>query len=263
MIDEYFELSGKVVVVTGGNGILGREFVETFVGCGSKVAVLDIIKSQKKERNIKQYKVDITSKTELTNALKRIVRELGNPTVLVNCAAVDVPPSYGKRITGLLEDDAAEKSFDRVMEVNVKGTILCSQVFGNYMAAVSNGGSIINISSIYGMVSPDQSIYKLRKEKSDFIKPISYCASKAAIPNITRYLATYFAPYNIRVNCLTLGGVLGDQNPEFIGNYSKKVPLGRMARKYEYNCAVAFLACDASSYMTGSNMVIDGGYTSW
>jgi NAD(P)-dependent dehydrogenase (short-subunit alcohol dehydrogenase family) len=146
------------------------------------------------------------------------------------------------------------------MEVNLKGTFLCCRIIGGHMAA-NAGGSIINISSIYGILSPDQRIYEYKERP--FFKPLTYSASKSAILNMTRYLATYWAKKNVRVNTLTLAGVLNNQDKVFLENYTSKVPLGRMANEDEYNGAVLFLASDASSYMTGSNLVIDGGYSSW
>ena len=127
--------------------------------------------------------------------------------------------------------------------------------------ANTGGGSIINISSVYGMLSPDQRIYEY-KEKP-FNKPITYSVSKSGIFNLTKYLATYWAKKNVRVNTMTLGGVFNNQDETFLKNYSHKVPLGRMANENEYTGAILFLASDASSYMTGSNLVIDGGYSCW
>jgi NAD(P)-dependent dehydrogenase (short-subunit alcohol dehydrogenase family) len=127
--------------------------------------------------------------------------------------------------------------------------------------ARSRGGSIINISSIYGILSPDQRIYEY-KEKP-FIKPVTYAVSKSGVMNLTRYLATYWAQKNVRVNTLTLGGVFNDQDETFLKNYTNKVPLGRMAEQHEYNGAILFLASSASSYMTGANLIIDGGFSCW
>lgn len=262
-IKSLFSLSGKVAIITGGNGNLGTEFVKTFRSAGAKVAILDVHRTEHKDENILSVVVDVTNRDSIEKAVKEVVEKLGKPHVLVNCAAIDVPPNHspGKK-SGLLETDEAEKHFDKVMEVNVKGTLLCSQVIGNIMAD-SGGGSIINIASLYGIVSPDQRIYVKKNNENQFIKPISYCVSKSAIYNLTRYLATYWPKRNVRVNTLSFGGVFNNQDPEFVENYCSKVPLGRMAKKDDYNGAVLFLASDASRYMTGASMVIDGGYTAW
>lgn len=257
-----FSLEGKVAVVTGGLGNLGSEFVKALGDAGARIAILDVQDKQGLPGTM-VLKADITSKVSLMNALGEIEARLGKVSILINCAAIDSPPDYeSKKPSGLIESDESEKSYDRVISVNVKGMLLCSQVFGNRMAG-NGGGSIINISSIYGEVSPDQRIYLRKGREREFFKPIAYCVSKAAVPNMTRYLATYFSGSGVRVNTLTFGGVFNGQDSEFVANYSAKVPLGRMARKDEYNGAVLFLASDASSYMTGSNLIIDGGYTSW
>lgn len=259
-LESQLDLTGKVAVVTGGLGQLGREFVFALRHQGAKVAIIDNGSDRSGKTKTRIYRADISDKHQLKLALRRIVKELGDPTILVNCAAIDYPPKAGPSPSGLLETDDAESAFDRVLNVNLKGTILASQVFGNHMAAVGNGGSIINISSIYGEVSPDQRIY-IRGGKQLFLKPISYVASKAAIPNVTRYLAAYYAKHNIRVNCVTFGGVFNGQNEEFIRKYCERVPMGRMADRNEYTAIISFLASRASSYMTGANVVMDGGYT--
>jgi NAD(P)-dependent dehydrogenase (short-subunit alcohol dehydrogenase family) len=186
----------------------------------------------------------------------------GIPHALINNAAIDSPPDASAAENGPFEE-YPEASWDKVMEVNVKGTFLCCQVIGAQMASLSRG-SIVNIGSVYGMVSPDQRIYEYRRSDDDhFYKPVAYSASKSALCNLTRYLATYWAERNVRVNMLTLGGVFNNQDSRFLEEYCRRVPLGRMAREDEYNGAVIFLVSDASSYMTGSNLLIDGGWTSW
>ncbi|HID60905.1 MAG TPA: SDR family oxidoreductase [Hadesarchaea archaeon] len=262
-----FGLDGKIAIVTGGMGLLGREFVKTLKAAGSKVAIFDInvdrcpkeFEHVIKDENVAVYRVDVTYKKSVKNALNDIIKKWGRPNILVNSAAIDVPPDYTKKSISFKE--YPEGMLDKIMDVNLKGTFLCSQIIGASMA--EEGGSIINISSIYGEVSPDQRIYEKKGKKETFIKPVSYCISKGAISNLTRYLATYWAKKNIRVNCLTFGGVFNNQDREFVENYSSRVPMGRMARRDEYNGAILFLASDASSYMTGANIVIDGGYTAW
>lgn len=262
---DLFNLDGKVAVVTGGLGLLGSSFSKAIRNYGAKVAVLDIREDDGKFNDpfIKTYKTDILDRESLKNSLEKVCDDFGTPEILVNCAAIDFPPSYTASSTGgLLETSELEKSWDKTMEVNVKGMLLCSQVVSGFMAK-NKKGSIINIASIYGIVSPDQKIYLKKDAKQRFIKPISYCVSKSAILNMTRYLSTYFAESNIRVNTVTFGGVFNNQDPEFVKNYSSKVPLGRMANKEEYEGVIIFLASDASSYVTGSNLVVDGGYTAW
>jgi NAD(P)-dependent dehydrogenase (short-subunit alcohol dehydrogenase family) len=263
-----FSLSGKVAVVTGGSGQLGGEYVRTLLDAGALVVAFDIDPASPKGRlgdvrtkRLLTVRVDIRDARSIEKGLKRVVSKLGNPSVLINNAAIDVPPGAAGRDTGPFES-YPESSWRRIMDVNLKGTFLCCQIIGSHMAR-HGGGSIINISSIYGMLSPDQRIYAYRSEKKPFFKPAAYGVTKAGVASLTRYLATYWAGSNVRVNTLTLGGVYNRQDETFVKNYSQKVPLGRMANQHEYNGAVLFLASDASSYMTGSNLVIDGGFSSW
>ena len=147
------------------------------------------------------------------------------------------------------------------MKVNVKGVFLVTQVFGSLMAK-NKKGSIINISSIYGIVSPDQSLYEYkRKEGVEFFKPVSYSVSKSSLINFSKYLAVYWAKSNVRVNTLIIAGVFNNQDQEFLSSYNSRIPIGRMANSDEYNGAVVFLASNASNYMTGAELKIDGGWT--
>ncbi|MCK5629371.1 MAG: SDR family oxidoreductase [Nanoarchaeota archaeon] len=269
-IFKIFDVEGKTAIVTGGMGQLGTQYVKTLLEAGLKVAVFDIkidnpnsfYLLNKKNPNLKIYKVDITKKTSIKNGLKKAMEQFGVPSVLINNAALDVPPGTGADENVPFEQ-YPEKSLDKTYEANLKGTILCCQIIGEEMAD-NKGGSIINISSIYGNVSPDQRIYEhLKKGNKGFFKPVSYSITKAGVLGLTRYLATYWAKKNVRVNSLTLGGVFNNQDKKFVENYSQRVPIGRMAEEDEYNGAILFLASDASSYMTGSNLIIDGGYTSW
>lgn len=265
---DLFSLGGRVAIVTGGMGLLGREFVKTLRNAGARIAIFDI-KTDKypkefgavlQDKYVTVYKTDVTDKNSIKRSLKSITKKWGRPQILINAAAIDVPPSYSNKSN--LFETYPENLCEKIMDVNVRGAFLCSQIIGAAMAK-GKGGSIINISSIYGEVSPDQRIYVKKGKKGIFIKPVSYCISKGAISNLTRYLATYWAKKNIRVNALTFGGVFNNQDKEFVKNYSSRVPVGRMARRDEYNGAILFLASDASSYMTGADIVIDGGYTAW
>lgn len=254
-------------MITGVSGQLGCQYARTFLSKGAHVAGIDIELSQKTHALIEEYpskfryfNCDVTSESSLRDILAKLKREVGVPSVLVNNAAIDSPPNAPLKGTGPLNSYPNEL-WDKIMEVNVKGTYLPSKIFGTEMANCSKG-SIINISSIYGVVSPDQSIYEYRRTRGEtFYKPIAYSVSKSAIINLTRYLSTYWAKDNVRVNTLIIGGVFNEQDSDFLENYCKKIPIGRMANEDEYIGAIIFLASKASSYMTGSQLVIDGGWT--
>lgn len=265
-IFKLFDLAGKIAVVTGASGQLGGEYAKTLLGAGASVAAFDIwpdnpkssVKGINSERLV-SVKVDVADKKSIEKGLKVTVSKLGSPSILINNAAIDAPPNAAEQATGPFET-YPESAWQAMMDVNLKGVFLCCQVIGGHMAK-TEGGSIINISSTYGILSPDQRIYEY-KEKP-FFKPVAYSVTKSGILNLTRYLATYWAKKNVRVNTLTLGGVFNNQDKKFLKNYTGKVPLGRMARQDEYNGAVLFLSSDASSYMTGANLIIDGGYSAW
>jgi len=268
--DPLFDVAGRVAVVTGGLGQLGRQFTATLAARGAHVAIIDRTHDDAlvAERfgalpgRVISLAADITRREELEAALAAVEGELGAPAILINNAALDAPPDAPAAENGPFES-YPEASWDKVMEVNVKGVLLACQVIGGRMAAQGRG-SVINVASIYGLVSPDQRIYAYRAASgAPFFKPIAYAASKSALLNMTRYLATYWAPQGVRVNTVTFAGVFNQQDEQFLAGYLPKVPLGRMAREDEYNGAILFLASDASAYMTGSNLVIDGGWTAW
>jgi len=252
--DPLFDLSGRVAVVTGGLGQLGRVYVRGLEERGMKVAVFDVAGNEP---------VDVTDRASVEAGLERVIAEFGGvPHLLVNNAGLDSPPDAPAEEVGPFET-YPEASFDRVMDVNVKGTFLCCQVVGAAMAREGRG-SIVNVSSVYGLLSPQQDLYEFRRQAGEsFTKPVAYSVSKAAVLNLTRYLATYWARSGVRVNTLTLAGVRADQPAEFLEAYEPRVPLGRMADADECLGAVVFLASDASSYMTGANLVVDGGWSAW
>ena len=272
MTRNLFDLQDQIAVVTGGLGQLGKQFTLALVDYGARVAVLD--RSNDKElvaqrfgphaenERLKFLAADVTNRSSLEDALKDIENAWGSPTILINNAGLDSPPNAPASDNGPFES-FSEESWSAVLDVNLTGVFLCCQVFGGAMARAKRG-SIINISSIYGLVSPDQRLYEYRQtEGAPFFKPISYSVSKSGLLNLTRYLATYWAQSLVRVNTLTLGGVFNGQDQTFLANYCYKVPLGRMAREDDYNGAVIFLASNASAYMTGANLIIDGGWTAW
>ncbi|HEC14098.1 MAG TPA: SDR family oxidoreductase [Acidiferrobacteraceae bacterium] len=269
---ELFRLDGKVVVVTGGLGQLGVQFVGAIRSAGARVAILDIavntdtIKSaygdDAQASELMFLKCDITSRVSIKNALSEITDTWGTPHGLVNNAALDSPPNASAEENGPFET-FPESSWDKVMEVNSKGVFLLCQVIGGAMAKEARG-SIINISSIYGVVSPNQALYEYRRNAGEqFFKPVAYSASKSSLLNLTRYLSTYWGRENVRVNTLILGGVFNHQDEEFLEGYQARVPLARMANESEYNGAAIFLLSEASSYMTGADLVLDGGWTAW
>lgn len=262
-----FSVQNRVIAITGGSGQLGRRFTSAFVDRGARVAVLDLAppKSgdlQARSDSVLFVKADVTSRSSLEGALEEISSTWDVPHALINNAALDSPPGSPAAENGPFEDYPLE-SWERALDVNLTGAFLACQVFGGAMAKAGRG-SIINVSSIYGVVSPDQRIYEYRRGVGDnFFKPVAYSASKSGLINLTRYLATYWASHGVRVNTLTLGGVFNKQDPRFLEGYCARVPLGRMADESEYEGPVLFLCSDASSYMTGSNLVVDGGWTAW
>ena len=276
MKDPLFDVSDKIVIVTGGLGQIGAELVKEFHRRDSKVAV--VARSVSAERiekvlgselaksdRIFPCVVDIQNKSEINAFLDTLEKKWGTPDVLVNNAGIDTQPSAPPEVSGPFED-FPEEVFREVVNVNLVGTFLMTQAVGRRMVLAKKSGSIINIGSIYGMVSPVQDIYAYKKEKTGiaFIKPVAYSAAKSGIYNLTRYCATYWGKQGIRVNTFTPSGVFRDtQDKEFQVNYCNRMPVGRMAQADEYNGAIIFLASNASKYMTGSNLVMDGGWTAW
>lgn len=242
---------------------MGNEYCGAVRAAGGRVLALDLKEQTREDRGILFVKTDVTRRTDLEKALAVCREVLGAaPYGLINNAAIDSPPGAPVEENGPFET-YPQASLEQVLAANVTGSVLCTQVFGHAMAE-QGGGSIINIGSTYGLVAPDQKLYDYRRRRGEqFYKPVAYAVSKSAVLNLTRYAATYWGTRGVRVNTLTLGGVYNNQDPEFLNAYSARVPLGRMAKPDEYNGAVVFLLSDASSYMTGSNLVIDGGWTAW
>ncbi len=268
-----FSVEGKIVVVTGGLGQLGREFATSLAAAGARVAVFSRrpISPETFENlfpgrgdSIRVYEASVTDKAALEAATAQVIADWGVPHVLVNNAGIDSKPDGAADQNGPFET-YPQKYWNEIIDVNLTGVMLCSQVIGAEMAAEKRG-SIINIGSIYGLVSPNQALYAYREKRDGvpFFKAVSYAASKSGLLNLTRYVATYWAEKNVRCNLISFGGVkTGSFDTEFVDNFLERVPMRRQAEMGEYNGVVQFLASDASSYMTGSNVVVDGGFTAW
>lgn len=265
MVD-LFSLDNRVAIVTGGAGQLGREYCKVLASAGAKVAVFDIEGesniSALLNENIQFFKVDVTKKDSIEKALEQVINLWDIPTILINNAAIDSPPDSAYELN-LPFEEFPEELFDSIMEVNVKGTFLCCQVIGKAMLKKKKG-SIINISSIYGILSPNHDIYEYKnKEGKKWFKPAVYSVSKSAVVNLTRYLATYWAKSGIRVNTVSPAGIFNNQDEKFLEEYCKRIPIGRMAYPHELGGTILYLASDASSYVTGANIIVDGGWSVW
>lgn len=268
-ISEMFNLTGEIAIVTGGMGQLGSEYVRTLVAAGAKAASFDIsnkinskLKEQIKKGQVSLHGGDITKKADVARMFKEVTAKFGTPTILVNNAGIDAPPNAPTSNTGPFED-YPEEIWDAVINSHLKGMFLVSQEFIRRIRRAKKKGNIINISSTYGVVTPDQSLYEFRRKNGEvFFKPVAYSVAKSGVLNFTRWLAEYGASFGVRVNTLVPGGVFAGQSEEFVKEYSKRTILGRMADAHEYNGAVLFLASNrASSYMTGAMLVADGGWT--
>ena len=277
MEDQLFSVKNKVAIVTGGLGQIGRNIVAELYSRGAKVAGFTKHFSEERAENIFSetqfdrenmafYAVDVNRKNTIEKALDEMLDKWKTaPDILVNNAGIDTQPSAPPEVSGPFES-FPEEVFREVVDINLIGTFLMTQAVGARMIKEGKRGSIINIGSIYGMLSPIQDIYAYKEERTGvpFIKPVAYSAAKSGVYNLTRYCATYWGKSGIRVNTLTPAGVWRDtQDETFIKNFTEHMPMGRMSRENEYNGAVIFLASEASSFMTGSNLVIDGGWTAW
>jgi NAD(P)-dependent dehydrogenase (short-subunit alcohol dehydrogenase family) len=273
-LDPLFSVRDKVVVVTGGFGQIGAEFVRSLHERGARVAVTSRsevadpaarLGIDDVEGRLLAVAMDITDQASVDAGFDRVVSTWGVPTVVVNNAGIDTQPSAPPEVSGPFEEFPVEV-FREVVDTNLVGTFLVTQAAGRRMRDAGVGGSIVNIGSIYGMVSPVQDIYAYKAEDTGipFIKPVAYSAAKSGLYNLTRYCATYWGRAGIRVNTLTPSGVRRDsQDAKFQANYIARMPIGRMAEAGDFNGALVFLASDASTYMTGSNVVVDGGWTAW
>ena len=272
-----FDLTGKTALITGAAGLLGIEHAAALLESGAIVVLTDIdvtaLKSAHthlalhyKTTNIQTKVMDVTNPQSLLRVSEELWADSLRVDILVNNAAID-PKVKGEQ--GLLETSRLEnfplELWDLQVAVGLTGAFLCSQVFGAAMANDCKGGVILNIASDLSVISPDQRLYRKEGLPDDAqpVKPVTYSVIKAGLIGLTRYVATYWADKNVRCNALSPGGIFNGQDDEFVLRLAKLIPLGRMASKSEYSAAVQFLCSDASRYMNGQNVVMDGGRSVW
>lgn len=263
-VKKLFDLSRKTVILTGASGLLGTKYAEGLCQAGANIVLCDIDYSKCKRlknyleskymNNVLAIKTDITDQKSVRKMISNTLKTFSKIDVLINNAVFP----EGRKERSIQFEKFPLSLLNKIFSVNISGTLLCCQEVGKVMRK-QKGGVIINVSSIYGLVAADQRIYG----NSGLNSTVAYAITKSAILNLTRYLASYWNNTGIRVNSISLGGVEANQDSRFIRNYSYKTMLGRMAKNDEYVGCVLFLASDASSYMTGSNLIVDGGWTAW
>ena len=270
-----FNLQNKNALITGGGGLLGPEHSIALAKNGANIILIDIdesgldnakkyIRSQIPDCKIKTLVVDITNESDLIDLNAKLLNKDMAINILINNAALNPKmDSFNNELSGTVENYDMEL-WEREIQVGITGTFLCCKVFGSEMAN-SGSGVIINIASDLAIQAPDQRVYSKSGMMEDVchFKPIGYPVVKSAMLGLNRYLATYWAHRGVRVNCLVPGAVHTTQSDHLIKNISYQVPLERLAEKYEYQEAIAFLASEASSYMTGQELIMDGGRSIW
>lgn len=279
-IKSLFDLSGRVAVITGGAGLLGKQHTMALAEAGCNVVLWDVkqepLDAAQKEFDelfpgkVKTALVDISDAKSVRASADKIKQQHGKLNILINNASLTIPKGKERQEKFSQYFDAFEtypvEMWDLALKVNLTGTFIVTQALTPLLLAANNA-SIINIASDVGVISPDHRIYEPNPERGypgvDFNTTLSYSASKAALIHMTKFWATYWAKKGIRVNAISPAGVYNNQDEKFVRELTDRIPLGRMAKRHEYKGAVLFLASDASSFMTGHNMVIDGGRTIW
>lgn len=268
-----FSLTNKVILLSGAAGLIGSEIAEAFASAGAKLILLDISpidKISKLENKIKKkHKIkilslscDITNEVNTKKSIKKIIKKFGRIDVLINLAAIDAKvDSKNKNINNKAFHNFELKSWNKSIDVNITGTFIMTKLVIKEMLR-RGSGNIINVASTYSLVSPNQDLYKVNT-KQTFYKPIDYVATKSVIPNFTRYIATFYGKKGIRANTIVPHGIVNNASKAFIKNFKKFSPMGRVCDKKELRGPFIFLSSDSSSYMNGSLVVIDGGWTAW
>ena len=270
-----FNLENKVIIITGALGLLGKKHVEAIAENGGIPIILDIeekkILSLTKNIQLKYnvqamgLKVDITKEKEVVNGCKKIIKKFGKIYGLVNNAANNPKIENQKDKSFSRLENFPLNLWEKDISVGLTGAWLCSKHFGSVIAKNKDGGSIVNISSDLGLIGPDQSIYskKGNTKNKNPVKPVTYSVVKSGIIGLTRYLATYWADKNVRCNAICPGGVENNQSKEFLNLVKKKIPMGRLAKSDEYQGTLLWMLSDASSYLNGAIVPVDGGRTAW
>ncbi len=272
-----FELKGKVCIVTGGGGLIGRRHGEAIAEGGGVVVLLDVAQGGMDKVSgilreeygedipIETYVTDITSREALETVRDDLLKKYGHIDVLINNAANNPKMEGGSKNLGAMRfHEFPREIWDQDLAVGLTGAMLCAQVFGEVMEKQGKG-VILNISSDYGLIAPDQRIYRKEgvPEDQQIIKPASYSVVKHGLIGLTKYLAVYWAEKGIRVNTLCPASLENGQDPEFQAKIGNLIPMGRMSRPDEYVCTILYMISDAATYMTGATVVLDGGRTSW
>ena len=272
--NELFDLTGRVVVITGGAGLLGQQHAEAVAGAGGIPVLADtrtelfdadpVAFAERFSSQASLVRVDITDPRSVESLLASVLGRYGRVDALINNAANNPKVEVGSDVEFSRLESFPLEQWQADLAVGLTGSFLCSRVIGGEMARRGRG-VIVNVASDLALIGPDQRLYRTEglPEELQPVKPVTYSVVKSGLIGLTRYLATYWATSGVRVNAISPGGVYTDQADDFVQRLSSLIPLGRMARMDEYAGAILFLCSDASSYMTGANLVVDGGRTAW
>ena len=271
---DLFSLKEKVILITGGNGFLGRQFVRALNQYGANTVILDSNKNGSEEllAEIKDdygnhplfCHVDITNEKDLDKVSRELIEKYGKIDALINNAALN--PDFKKNSKNFSRLENFDLlNWEKEIAVGLTGAFLCSKYFGSEISKNKNGGSIINISSDLGIISPDQRLYhdNSKDKEQQMVKPVTYSVIKHGIIGLTKYLATYWGDRNVRCNAICPGGIENEQSTDFINKISTRIPLGRMARYNDLDSTLVWMLCDSSSYLNGAVVPVDGGRTIW